>query len=1115
MKKLLVYIIMVFCSTNLFANGFNNLFIPNKGQWADSIVALYKQENLNIWIANNAIYFDQYTKNKVETSLDDFDKNKILKYSSEGRVIKHEFLYSNYSNIEIVYDSSAYFNYFIGNDKSKHQSKVNKIKSLKINDIYQGVSVLYYIENNNLRYDYIISPEANPNNIQIKISRAELLTIGENEIATYTKTSILKNQELLSYQIIDNKKQLVNSRFVEKDGIVTIYVENYDKSKELIIDPLVYSTFFGGSNYDDAETLQQDSIHNLYICGYTSSVEFPTTTGAYSTDNISAPFDYPSCFFSKFDSLGNLVFSTFFGGYWDNYAKDFQIDSKGNYIIAGYTASITTFPTTAAAYDTIGNGGYDAFVVKLSADGSKLLYSTLIGGTKDDYTMGVALDRSDNPYIVGYTTHTGSYPVSDDAIQKVHNGKYDAFITKFDSTCSNILYSTYLGGTDNDFGQDIALDTFGYAYITGFTRSMNFPVTFNGYNRVYQDTVTDEERGDAFISKITPNGKTLFYSTYFGGKSKDGAYSILLDSLNNVYLTGYTESADFPVTPNAYDKIYSKNNIESSKGDAFCFKLNTFSNILYFSTFIGGSASDRAWSMNFDDSLNIFITGTSSSVDFPFTKNCIDSIINDEDFGSDAFVCKLSADGSNLTYSTLIGGHKPDVGKSIIHFKDSTYYLSGITSSPDFPITKNAYDTLLNSSQKQDIFMSMVRITPYIESLHFEFETDIGTGIHRAVICKSDSIRVKINYSGGVGNVMINWAPESGVSNPTAGDIILNPNKTTKYTVTLVDALSGVFTDTLLIEVIELPNINIVGPKIVMRNSKQTYSVEYQSGTIYTWQVQGGQILSGDGTNSIEVKWYDSTINHINLYAVNYIGCPASSGNVNISVGNYFYVELNYSDTPNMTICKGDTLYLKTMGVYSDYNWSDGTKDRTVIITKAGVYWVVVADNNGIIGYSDTLYVIEIDKPAKPKIKNNNGTLQCTIIAAGYQWYLNGKMVDGAINKSFTPTEFGNFQVEVNDIYGCRNISDILYYSDIYEISSLPDINVNYDSDLSIIRIYYKNGINFAESKIRLINILGQLNYTRTADADYLEIDLTEYEQGIYFLTISFSEENYFYKIIK
>ncbi|MBI5293193.1 MAG: SBBP repeat-containing protein [Chloroflexi bacterium] len=410
-----------------------------------------------------------------------------------------------------------------------------------------------------------------------------------------------------------------------------------------------------------------------------ADVPTPTLTG----DQITSPFaaSAPDLQSAPSDPQASaLLYSTYLGGSYYDYGYALAVGGSGNVYITGDTGS-SNFPTTPGAFDT-SMGGSDAFVTKLNAAGSGLVYSTFLGGSTNDYGNAIAVDGSGNAYVTGYTI-SSNFPTTPGAFDTTCNcvSYGEAFVTKLNAAGSGLVYSTYLGGSVYDSGQALAVDGSGNAYVTGKTSSSDFPTTPGALD-------TSSNGGtDAFVTKLNAGGNGLVYSTFVGGIWNDYGYAVAVDGGGNAYVTGNTNSIDFPATTGAFDTSQNGN------ADAFVTKLNADGSGLVYSTFLGGSNDDIGYSLAVDESGNAYVTGETASSDFPTTPGALDTSSNG---GTDAFVTKLNAAGSGLVYSTFLGGSSNDRGKAIAVDSSGNAHVTGNTSSSDFPTTPGAFDTVLN-----------------------------------------------------------------------------------------------------------------------------------------------------------------------------------------------------------------------------------------------------------------------------------------------------------------------------------------------------------------------------------------------------------------------------------
>ncbi len=440
------------------------------------------------------------------------------------------------------------------------------------------------------------------------------------------------------------------------------------------IDPVLYSTFIDGSEYEEGIGITVDELGYVYVTGSTSSPDFPITKN--HVDTYSADKD---CFVLKLTPDGSdLLYSTYLSGNERDEGQKIAVDTEGNMIIAGITES-TNFPRVNAIDDTFNGGHDDVFLTKLSANGQKILFSTFLGGSDTDYISDLYL-TSDNDIIISGGTHSSDFPVVN-ALNDTFNGQTDCFITKIAADGSEIIFSTYLGGSRYDEYPFITLDDEENIYITGGTSSDNFPTTTDAYNQTFAGPAGFFN--DIFVSKLSSDGSTLLYSTYIGGNLNDRGNAIILDEEKNIYVSGTTLSTNFPLV-NGYD------NTTNGSFDTFVLRLNASGSTIDYSTLIGGNSIDNNKLLSFDKHENIILSGSTDSDDLPVTPDAYD-ISSDSNW--DLFICNLTNNCSELNYLTYFGGESYDSFGGLCLDNYGNLYITGYTFSNFFPLTTTALNT--------------------------------------------------------------------------------------------------------------------------------------------------------------------------------------------------------------------------------------------------------------------------------------------------------------------------------------------------------------------------------------------------------------------------------------
>jgi hypothetical protein len=600
----------------------------------------------------------------------------------------------------------SYSNYLVGNDPKKWRTHVPQFAEVWYPAIYRGIDLVYYGNDDQLEYDFVVAPGANPDRIRFAVSASDphspirvneagdLVIPGGAGQITFHKPLLYQGESCVRDKPSHGAgesgcKSLPGGTFrlqrtKESVALVSFQLPAYDRSQTLIIDPaVVFSTYLGGSYGDGVDSLTLDSAGNIYLYGDTSSADFPVTSGAYQT-KLASPPDVGStdAFVTKLSPDGSqIIWSTYLGGSKDETPRGIAIDSANNVYLTGQTTS-KDFPVVNA-FQPQSHTFSTGFVSKLSSDGSKLIYSTFLGGSSSDYITAVAVDEKNEAVVVG-VTNSLDYPLVNPLQSTCPGCQYgNAVITKFSADGSALLFSTYLGGTSPAQALGVALDRSDNIYLTGNTQT-NFPTTPKSFQPTCNSNIVC-----VFVSKVDASGQSLVYS----GLLDDGwGTAIAVNSAGNAFATGYAGNA-FPVTPGAFQTTPGA---PSGDIDAFVTEVDATGSSLVYSTFLGGNNNDYAWAIALDSSNNAYITGQTDSINFPL-QNPVQTTFYQS--VPSVFVSELNSTGSALLFSTYWGGgvngYGSQQGNAIALDTVGNIIAAGSTLVPDFPVVNPIQSQLL------------------------------------------------------------------------------------------------------------------------------------------------------------------------------------------------------------------------------------------------------------------------------------------------------------------------------------------------------------------------------------------------------------------------------------
>ena len=655
-------------------------FEINHGQTDPQVKFLSRGAGQTLFLTSNEAVF-AFSK-PIDQKPDSFGfPNLSVSHSLRTTFLRMNLLGANpLSDVTGLESQPGTSNYFIGNDPARWRTNVPTYGKVRYSQIYPGIDLVYYGNQRQLEYDFVVAPGADPAQIRLAIRGANKLSIdADGNAVVRRKDGDVRLLKPRLYQEVRGEKIEIAGGYALKGNELRFVVAPYDHSQRLVIDPvLVYSTYLGGVNSDGAAGVAVDSSGNAYVVGTTSFGGFPVTSGVVQPTTHGTT----NAFVAKLNAAGTaLVYSTYLGGSGQDTGYAIVVDPSGSAYVTGATTS-SDFPITSGAFQSttkpVSTPGSTVFVTKLSPDGSSLAYSTYLGGSANDLGFAIAVDASGSAYVAG-ETQSGNFPVYGSSPKVVggpiscdsmNSGGFDSFITKFSPAGDTVAYSLYLGGSGTDVATGVAVDSSGNAYVAGYTSSTDFLVKNTCPGPGPGPTSLQPANAGAnngFIVEVNPTGTAFLGSTYLGGSGQEAITSIAVDGSGFVYLAGEGNSGG------------------AGGFDAFGAKLNgSLGSKVYFN-YIGGSGFDRATGVAVDSAGNEYLVGQTASTNFPQVSPVQPA------FGGgtyDAFVTELDSSGT-IVFSTYLGG-SGDEGTSIgggpIAVDSSgNVYVVGSTTSTNFP----------------------------------------------------------------------------------------------------------------------------------------------------------------------------------------------------------------------------------------------------------------------------------------------------------------------------------------------------------------------------------------------------------------------------------------------
>ena len=1036
-------------------------FIENKGQIKDAdgifssdVLYVIKQNDLSIFIYRDGIsyVFQQISNASGEKRDINNDELFLTKNCDEFQNITHrvnvKLLGANSASTVIASQQSAYFeNYYNDPEIPEGITNVRAFQKITIKNIYPGINWVLYDHNNVLKYDFEVSPGVDASLIQMQIQDAfGSSVISNTSFQILTALGEINDNKLFCYEKESNNT--VVSSFKLQDNILSFNLDNYNKNNTLIIDPeLTWSTYVGGEGEDAANAVAMDADEFIYTTGYTSSSTGMSESG-FQMSYGGGAFD---AYLAKYDSLGNKLWCTYYGGNKADYGTSLCSDETGHIYIIGTTNS-NIFPTFEGFQNTHG-GSYDAFLVKFDTNGNRI-WSTYYGGNGYDAAKGVVVDGDNNICLAGTTTSTNN--IASGGHQNVNGGLYDAFVVKFNSDGDRI-WGTFFGGAEDDEGRAICVNSINDIFITGLTKS-NTNIALDGYDNVYG------ANNDVYIAKFNAEG-VLDWGTYYGGTQDDNGNGIQCDEFDNVYVAIQSNSSS------GFDcNVYNLTN--NGENDAVFAKFSNNGNLIW-ATYFGGTEDDYGKALYVKNNF-VYATGYTSSIN-----NIAEGGIQDSINGlADAFIVKFSYDGE-FNWSTYFGSTGDEYGRGILSNKISTIYFVGKT----FSATNIAYKGMQQTygGGPADGFILKINECEF-KTTYYTDEDGDGYGIG------TDSIISCFPLPGFANNIL------------DCNDEDFNINPSSIETCNAIDEdCNGLIDD------------NVIYTIYYADNDNDLFGNASDFGTLFCIYPGSGYVLNNSDCNDANALVFpgaleicnglDDDCNFISDDIIINTTIAASGpltfcqgGSVILSVQPAFSyqwkkngVNIAGATSPNYTATK--------------------TGNYTVLVTVAGgcnalSAPTIVTVNTKPAPAITALGSLDICATGSVKLKT------ASKIGSVYQWYFNGSIIVGATSNVYIATAAGSYYVKETNAAGCNKSSLSVIVTDSCrkgsELITNTEFNIypNPATDQITIDLQFSAVLN-EDISIQIINRLGQFVFqtTQELNSDLLTTTIklpAEIGSGIY-----------------
>jgi gliding motility-associated-like protein len=1070
-------------------------FIENKGQWEQHILFEASIPSGKLFLEKDRLTYLFYKQEDI-AEIHDIHHGFSSKDMQTHIIHCHAYqvIFENCNQNPIIKredTQSDYVNYYIGNDPEKWASKVGKHKKITYQNIYNGVDFVLYSKGAALKYDFVVHPNANPNDISLLYKGIENLNLRNGYLEISTSVNFVRDNPPVSFQ----KNKQIDTEYQLQQNRLKFKIASYNSTEELIIDPmLVFSTYSGSFSDNWGYTATFDNQGHLFSGGVAFGANYPTTLGAFQTTFAGGSASNFSTtgldmVITKFSPSGtSLVYSTYLGGSSNEVPHSLIVNNDNELFVFGTTSS-SNYPTTIGCYDNSFNGGTnftasgivypngsDIVITRFLEDGSAVVGSTYVGGSlndginsgllyynyADDFRGEIIISQNGNP-IIATTTRSLDFPVSANAVQTTNAGKQDGCVFMLDPNLSTLVWSTYIGGTEEDAAYGVQMNSLGEVYIAGGTKSGDMPTTAGVLNPVFGGVT------DGFLAKIINDGAAIEYCTYIGTDKHDQVYMVQLDTLDNVFVTGQTVGA-IPVQP--ADVYHNENSGQ------FIQKLSPDLSSIIFSTVFGtggGTVDISLTAFLVNECNQIYVSGwgglvnrsnngPSSSTTFglPITSDAFQPNTD----GSDFYLIVLSEDAKELQYATFFGGglsaEHVDGGTSRFDKNGIVYQAvcGGCGGRSDFPTSEGAYSQTNNSSNCN------------IASFKFDLSLlSASANIVTPIICAPGTATFQNNSNGGL-NFLWDFG-DGGISTDFAPTHIYQDTGTFTVTLVIFDPASCIISDTSKVKVTvsKIPDITVT--PVVGVCPGGTVQLEAFGAESYLWSPQTGL---NDVFISNPIATIDNEITYI-VTGASYCGTTKDTLIIPL------FEDFTSADN-DTTICVGESVLIRAYGG-DQYQWSptsglNAHSGQQVFASpqQTTTYNIDITDqNNCLWEQSITVYVDTV----LPKAFVSKDTLICFgdtayLKAWGgiyFNWYAN-TWVDNYLSSTIqtAPLQTTKYTVEVGNACGIESTNVTVNVRTFY-----PQINHDvYACANDSVQINASGGVVYLWTPVNIFNNAGIAN---------------------------------------